>query len=389
MQPLSIETKISLLRHSELLHDASVASMASLASVALEINYLAGHHIIHQGDISNDFYFIAEGEVEVIIGSHQVKVLQKGDVFGLYPLADSKERSADIIAKTETKVLKLNGEDFIKAAASDASLLKGLASEISYTSRDLLTLHQTIANQRDEIEKQKTELAQLNVTKDKLFSIMGHDLRSPVASIITLIEILLSDLDSMANSDLRAMLNDISQLSQIHLKLLENLLQWSRLHTGVTRISPDPIELSEIVEDALSMCEYRFKSKQLSFSRDLEYRSTFRADKNMIQTILRNLLLNAAKFTPRGGSVTIRSRKVNTNEIEISVSDTGIGMSPRQVERLFKLDQVQSCYGTENEAGTGLGLIICHDFVEKNGGRISVESTENIGSTFTITLPLS
>lgn len=388
MSILPTENKKSILRQSTLLRSASSETISNLAENAIEIEAAMGETILYQGDVSNEFYFISEGEVEVSVATHPIKTLVKGDVFGLYPLADFGERSADIIATKPSKLLKLTGENFFKAAETDPGLIKGLALEISTNSRNLLSLHQIIATQRDEIEKQKMELAELNKTKDKLFSIMGHDLRSPVASIITLIEILISDLDDMQPDDIRSMLNDISQLSQIHLKLLENLLQWARLHTGATKVCIEPILLSDILDETLDFCEYKLKAKDITLNKKTEYNSRVRADKNMVQTVLRNLITNAAKFTPRGGTVTLSTQLFNDHEVVVTVSDTGIGMNQEQTDRLFRLDKVQSRYGTENEAGTGLGLIICHDFIKKIGGKIWVESNENQGSSFSFTIPL-
>ena len=389
MSLTSIDQRINIFRHTRLLCEARTDTLAKLAEQATEQAVQSNETIITQGDDTNDIYFIVEGDLLVKTGQHTIQSLKKGDVFGLYPLADYKGRSANIIADTKSLLVKLKAEAYYAAAEKDLSLIKGLAREISENTRNLIQLHDTIASQRDEIEKQRAELAELNQTKDKLFSIMGHDLRSPVASIITLIEILLSDLGNMNHKEIRELLNDISQLSQIHIKLLENLLQWARLQTGALQCHPDNYLLSEIIRDTIPICEYRFKAKDIKFVQELEYQTTVFVDNNMIQTVIRNLITNAGKFTRRGGAITLKSEKLDDYEVQVSVSDTGIGMSQQQLAQLFKLDKLQSRYGTENEAGTGLGLIICRDFVQKNNGRIWATSSENEGSTFFFTLPIS
>lgn len=389
MSLTSIDQRINIFRHTRLLCEARADTIAKLAEQASDQFIESDEMIINQGDHTNDIFFIVEGNLLVKTGEHIIQPLKSGDVFGLYPLADYKGRSANIIAETKAILVKLNAEAYYAAAETDISLVKGLAREISENTRNLIQLHETIASQRDEIEKQRIKLAELNQTKDKLFSIMGHDLRSPVASIITLIEILLSDIENMNHKDIRELLTDISQLSQIHIKLLENLLQWARLQTGALKCIPEYYLLSDIIKESVPICEYKFKSKDLNFVQKLDYQSTVYVDNNMVQTVIRNLITNAGKFTRRGGTITLQAEKINDHEVQISVSDTGIGMSKQQLNQLFKLDKLQSRYGTENEAGTGLGLIICHDFISKNNGRIWATSNENKGSTFNFTIPIN
>jgi signal transduction histidine kinase len=171
------------------------------------------------------------------------------------------------------------------------------------------------------------------------------------------------------------------------LRLLENLLEWANSQRGNLSFTPVPINLSEIVKDEFIMVDEMATGKNIELKSFIPETLTFVADKNMIRTILRNLITNAVKFTHKNGQVQVNAINYNDN-IEISVSDNGIGMSKETIAKLFRIDANLSTRGTENEKGTGLGLFLCKEFVEKHNGNIWVESEEGKGSTFKFRLPL-
>ncbi len=237
------------------------------------------------------------------------------------------------------------------------------------------------------VEKQAEELKQLNATKDKFFSIIAHDLINPFQAILGLSGLLIENYNEYDRQEIEEMLKDIESSSKRAYNLLENLLIWGRSQTNLIKFQPENIDLKEIVEDNLALVKSQSTKKHLHVHSVINTPCFAFADKNMIDTVIRNLITNAIKFTPQYGEIVISARKEDKN-IEVSVKDTGVGMSVKQRDNIFRIDSKLNTPGTENETGSGLGLILCKDFVEKNGGMILVESEEGKGSTFRFTLPM-
>ncbi len=235
------------------------------------------------------------------------------------------------------------------------------------------------------IEEQKTHLEELIQTKDRFLSIIAHDLKNPFNSLLGFADLAYNDFDEISDNEKKSYLNVIRQSGQHIYALLDNLLSWSRAQSGRIDFYPEPVSLTEIIENAVELVRSSADNKQIALFSDFSRDVIVKADKNMLSTILRNLLTNAIKFTPNGGSVTISSR-INNKKVTVSVSDTGIGMSPEELDRLFKLDGGLKNSGTANETGTGLGLILCQEFMGLHKSKIIAESTVGKGSTFSFTL---
>ncbi|HZY25886.1 MAG TPA: ATP-binding protein, partial [Bacteroidales bacterium] len=230
------------------------------------------------------------------------------------------------------------------------------------------------------------ELNELNASKDKFFSIIAHDLKNPFNTIIGFSEMLQ---DAVISNDPKIIYKYASMInisSVQTFRLLENLLEWANSQRGKISFTPVPINISEIIKEEFSMLDDMAKDKNIELKSNVPEKITIDADKNMIRTILRNLITNAIKFTHKNGKVEVNAITYK-NHLEISVSDNGVGMSKDIMEKLFKIDANLSSRGTENERGTGLGLFLCKEFVEKHGGRIWAESEEGKGSTFKFLLP--
>ena len=183
----------------------------------------------------------------------------------------------------------------------------------------------------------------------------------------------------------------IYQSGQNTYKLLENLLLWSRSQSGVIDFNPKIENLYLLSKETVDLLSHAVNAKTLKLTNKISENIKVKVDKEMFVTILRNILTNAIKFTPRGGSISINAHSItndnNQSFTEISINDNGIGIPPEILNKLFSITENISVKGTENEEGTGLGLILCKEFVEKHGGKIKVESKENIGSTFSFTIP--
>ncbi len=238
------------------------------------------------------------------------------------------------------------------------------------------------------VELKTTELKELNASKDKFFSIIAHDLKNPFNTIIGFSEMMKESVrlkDSATFYEYAVMINTSAVQT---LRLLENLLEWANAQRGKLTFMPVEVNLRELIMDEFSMVEETALGKNIELESYVNDSLTIVADKNMIRTILRNLITNAVKFTHKGGLVKVNAETYK-NRVEVSVSDTGIGMSGETIAKLFRIDANLSTRGTENEKGTGLGLFLCKEFVEKHNGEIWVESTPGKGSTFKFMLPVN
>jgi two-component system, sensor histidine kinase and response regulator len=240
-------------------------------------------------------------------------------------------------------------------------------------------------NTHIQLSEQKMKLKELNNTKDKFFSIIAHDLKNPLGSLVGLCQQLFNNMD-IKNNELGEYFSVICESIQMTYNLMENLLEWSKVQIGKSSFEPEEIQLAKTVKRIIPFFDSQRKDKKLTIEVDIDNELVVLADENMLKTILRNLISNAIKFTLRGGMISIGANKVN-KYVEIYVKDNGIGISEKEMPKLFRLDTHVSTPGTENEKGTGLGLILCREFVEKNDGTIHAESEEGAGTTFYFTLP--
>lgn len=229
-------------------------------------------------------------------------------------------------------------------------------------------------------------LKDLNSTKDLFFSIIAHDLKNPFNGIAGVLEMLHENYDMFTEEKRRQILKSAHKSAENTKRLLDNLLTWAMSQSKLLSFNPQPLSVEEVLGDVVSFLEERFQSKEVALVTKIDTEDYLVADNDMLQTILRNLLANALKFTPRKGVVEIQVRG-DHGFVEITVKDNGVGMSKKLKDGLFKLGKTRSHDGTENEKGTGLGLILCHDFTIKNKGKIEVKSELGKGSEFILSFP--
>jgi len=246
-----------------------------------------------------------------------------------------------------------------------------------------------ITQQKDDedyIKKINDELENANQNKDKFFSIISHDLRSPLSGIMSLLDIIVSDYDSLEEDERKEILTEASKTSKNTYTLMENLLDWSRVQSGNISYEPQNTSLNLILTSIKNLYYQKLKEKGLSLNFDFDTEYLVFADSNMTETIIRNLISNAIKFTKEFGLILITFETLDS-DVLIKIKDTGVGMDEKQISKLFKIDQTHSTIGTSGERGTGLGLMLCKELVEKQGGKIWIESIPNTGTTFYFTLP--
>lgn len=243
----------------------------------------------------------------------------------------------------------------------------------------------------DNLEKLVTErtadLEKANATKDKFFSIIAHDLKNSFNGLLGYSNILLTDFDTFADEEKIKMISAIKQVSENTYKLLQNLLDWARVQTGLISYYPEELMLTVLLQDEIGVQKRLAEQKNISMDLQTDDSIKIYADQNMVSTVIRNLLSNAVKYTKSGGNIQVKLIKEDQMAV-ISVKDSGIGMSPENVAKLFKVNETYKTYGTNLEEGTGLGLILCKEFIEKNHGTIQVESQVDVGTEILLRLPL-
>lgn len=248
----------------------------------------------------------------------------------------------------------------------------------------------TDINDQKVIEEKVTrfneELKSLNASKDKFFSIIAHDLKSPLSGLLGFSEILYEEFDELQDDEKKEFIGHSYQAAKNLMALLENLLEWSRMQIGSISFSPSELDIDSITTAVLDLFAQNARSKNIKLEKRIDSGIKAFADKNMFKTVLRNLISNGIKFTKDGGTITI-SANVQTGYVSISVRDSGVGIGEENLRKLFKIDSGFSTLGTNKERGTGLGLMLCKELVNKNGGDIHAESELGKGTKFIFTLP--
>lgn len=248
----------------------------------------------------------------------------------------------------------------------------------------ILTLHDVTR-----LKETEQKLNELNQSKDRLFSIIAHDLKNPFFGLIGLSEILMQDYDTTDDEYKKMLISEINLLSVNTHQLLDNLLDWSRQQTNQISFHPELFSIRDSLITALHSLNQIAKSKGIVIRNNVSHTVLVTADKYMIETVLRNLLSNAVKFSREGSVITVDLTELPGKTCSISISDQGVGMNKAALEKIFSPAEKPKTAGTKGERGSGLGLILCKDFIEKNGGTIRAESELGKGSTFTITLPVT
>lgn len=252
----------------------------------------------------------------------------------------------------------------------------------------------SLKEQKDELEefnhlllKSQKLLKETNKTKDKFFNIIAHDLKGPFTSFLAITDILSNDPDSLPEDKKLHFLNSLNQ-SAIYLEnLLENLLQWARTQSGTLEVNLRCVHLGDMVKQNLKLLQMNAQNDGIKLISEIEEDIPVLADPNLLHTVLRNLLSNAVKFSEEGGQVRVSVKKLDYDFVEVSIEDQGIGIALEDIPKLFRIDTSTKTIGESTKKGTGFGLILCKEFIEKQGGEIHVDSELHKGTTFKFTLP--
>ncbi|MGL1885484.1 MAG: HAMP domain-containing histidine kinase [Reichenbachiella sp.] len=245
---------------------------------------------------------------------------------------------------------------------------------------------ENLISTKKELELKNIALAETVASKDKFHSIMAHDLRGPFNSVLGLTKIMRDNADTISHDELRNYTNILYSSCENTQKLLENLLQWSHLQTGGMKYNPENIDLYQLTKHNLELLQAMSDDKNIKLNNKCQDGAELYADRNMIKTIIRNLTVNAIKFTPEGGHIDISCDRAD-DYVSIIIADSGVGMSDKLISKLFRIEEKVTSLGTNEEKGTGLGLLLVKEFVDKHNGEIIVESTIGKGSKFIVNIP--
>jgi signal transduction histidine kinase len=252
---------------------------------------------------------------------------------------------------------------------------------------DLKKAYNVIKEQKEEIESQRKLLNETVQSKDKFFNILAHDLKNPIAGFLGLTKFMVDKNNNLDKETLDSFIDTLhSSSKQLH-SLLENLLHWARAQTGSLKIKPKKLDINKIIDDSINQVQTNAQLKEIKINKKGNFSCTVYADEETLNTVLRNLLSNAIKYSYCGNTIDIFVLPTN-NKTTIKITDYGVGIPKNKINTLFDLENAQSLPGTNEETGTGLGLILCKEFIELNGGKIDVDSKEGEFTTFSISIPM-
>jgi len=287
----------------------------------------------------------------------------------------------------ETCEVTLSVDSHFPVEVQLSGIVSGNGENCLITAVETFDIKKIAELNKKELQRKNEELCKINGEKDKFFSIIAHDLRSPFNGFLGLTELMADGLSHMAPEEIQKTAMLMRNSAANLFRLLGNLLEWSRLQMGLATFNPDSILLMPEISEIMVLVLEAANKKGITVSYELPHDLIVYTDVNMLEVIIRNLVTNAVKFTPKGGNITVSAKYLPDMSVEIAISDKGIGMSKKIMDNLFRLDVNTNRKGTDGEYSTGLGLIICKDLVEKHGGKLWVESEEGKGSTFYFSLP--
>ena len=286
---------------------------------------------------------------------------------------------------------------FLTAVIDSEKIVKGFEiGAVDYITKPFHTAeltmrvatHIEIKQSREKIRKTNEQLKELNATKDKFFSIIAHDLKNPFNTLLGFSKLLFENAPNYTTDQIQQYAQIMNHTAKQSYALLENLMQWAKSQTEKIKIIPRNSSMNELLSITIPIVNGSALKKNITIESNISTEDIVYADNSLTATILRNLLTNAIKFTHANGKITVSTQRKDIF-LEVSITDTGVGIEPMNIDKLFRIDSKVTSHGTDNEEGTGLGLILCKEFVEKQGGTIWAISEVGKGSTFTFTLPLA
>jgi signal transduction histidine kinase len=263
---------------------------------------------------------------------------------------------------------------------------KKLLNQLSEKHHDLILMNEELKVTNETLTEQQEQLKELNITKDKFFSILGHDLKSPFNGLLGMLDLLDKQWDTLGNNEKHGYIHSLLKSSEKTYQLLEDMLIWGKAQQGLIKYQPETFLLRSKITLIIDYYNPQIFNKKLVVNTEIPADLQLTSDPNLITRIVQNLLHNAIKYTPSGGKITITSKIDKTEQLCLCVSDTGIGIPDNKIANIFGLDCDFNRPGTNNEKSSGMGLILIREYAEIIGGTLTVSSTEGKGSTFCLCL---
>ncbi len=391
---------VAILRDVEIFSAFDEAVLEEFASNMKEVFIKKGEVLFHKGDQENAMYVILDGSVQVHDQGYIFTTLNNKQFFGEYSLIDSAVRSATVTAMRDTHLLELEQETFNRVTNQRPEIWKNVLVTLIKRLRDYNVVEEKLTMRtidiqkkkyelekaKESIEQQKKELEVINSTKDKFFAIIAHDLKNPFSSVIGVSDLLPQRFGSLEPEKQYEFIKQINKFSRNAYGLLENLLQWARSQTGSLKINFKRLNLANIVEDVKDLYFGNAHAKNITFQVNINPNLFAYADADMLTTVLRNLVSNAIKFSSINNKIVIDAIE-QPDMVQIEVRNFGEIIDEESLKNMFRIDIKVAANPVGLEEGTGLGLILCKEFVSKNSGEIWAESDAQNGTVFKFTVP--
>ncbi len=395
---LTKENIVQLLKEIDLFSEFKDKTLQLFAKNMNRVFLHKGDILFSKGDIDNSLYIISEGCVEIHDKNYVFTTLTSKQYFGEYTLIDSACRSATVTAVHNTELYELSKETFEAVTNKNPELWRNTLVAMVKRLRDYNILEEKLTSrtidvqkkkyhiekEKDFIDQQKKNLEAINNSKDKFLTIIAHELKSPLFSINALSEDIISQYD---NIDKEKCLNQIEQIKKYSTNasnLLENLLQWARSQAGSLKINFKRTNINDIIVEVIELYEAICQSRNITIVNNIGNEHFGYIDSDMINTVLRNLISNAIQYSYDNSKIELNIEEV-ADMLNISIQDYGIGIEKTVKDTLFSIDQRPET--NNKEESSGIGLVLCKEFVLKNGGSIWLESTPGKGTTFSFSIP--
>lgn len=384
MQVEQLKSRVEFLKNLRIFKKASDAELIDLATSLSDQVVHEGEKIICKGDEANNMFIIAKGRVKIHDGEHVLNEVGKGHVFGEYSLFHTHTRTASVTTLETTYLLKLSQHDFKDLLKKNPDIQMAVIESLVDTIAVQNQLEKELAEKNNQIEIQKKELEKAIKTKDRFFSLVAHDLRSPLSSLSSYLNLLIHS-SELTRDEIKKYASEIQGSIENVLEMLNNLLNWAVSETGDWQIKAQDFNISSSIDRVLGLYQSLADKKKISLINKAQDLPVY-ADNNSVDVIIRNIISNAIKYTPEGGKIEINTYPEGPYCV-ISIKDNGLGMDENTKKNLFNIE-IKNKIGSSNEqSGTGLGLLLSKEFAEKNNGFLSFETELNNGTTFYVKLP--
>jgi signal transduction histidine kinase len=384
MNDEQLSLRVNLLRKTRIFNLASDKELKLLAESLTERTQPKDSIIIRKGTKGNNLFIIMDGEIKIHDEGHIYNVAGKGHVFGEYSLFRAERRTATVTTLQTTHLLVLGKNEFTLLLKNNPAIQMEVTDSLIETIALQNQMEKELAQKNKLIEEQKEELEKTINIKNRFFSLIAHDLRSPLSSLSLYLNLLINS-DLLSKQEISEFATDLKKSVNNVNDMLDNLLNWAISKTDEWSIKPKTYDLNNSIAAVLELYQYVAAQKKITLTNNSKSLMVF-ADENSVDVVLRNLVSNAIKYTNKGGHVIVSLKEIG-EYIVVSVKDNGIGMDAKIKQKLFSHETKNLLRGTDTEKGTGLGLILSKEFAEKNNGFLKFESSPDKGTTVYLYLP--